>query len=91
MERGCFVPEAVRLSVLSEDERKRRLSSHCSYYQLFDAEQNNGEWPLRTKERCRWCMHTFDSFPLGIPLPRCYDERLSKLVLSGYHCSFACR
>jgi hypothetical protein len=86
MERDRWPPELVRLSELSDAERLRLLSKSRTYYQLFDG--GGDEWPLSTEECCRWCIHPFSTFPIGIPVR--HDDHIDKMILSGYYCSFAC-
>lgn len=46
------------------------------------------EWPPTTTELCRWCMHRFDTTPVGIPQK--WDERSRRVIMHGYFCSFSC-
>lgn len=97
--------EIHRMSEMDNDERyaylQRVTSKRTDYMMLFD--HNGGkEWPTQCDELCRWCMHKFDTFPIGIPI-RCvfvadllllrnhrFDEARHKMILRGYFCSFAC-
>lgn len=86
------IPELLNLASLkTSDEvrqmRKRSLHDASEYLELFD-ERTSEEWPTQTKEMCRWCMHKFSWFPVGIPMR--FDELRSRMVMKGYFCSFAC-
>ena len=84
------VPEIWRLEGMSQEQKNATYSLVTSrfetYVQLFD--KFDRVWPTCTDEMCRWCMHRFTWFPIGIPVR--FDERRHKMVLSGYFCSFAC-
>ena len=46
------------------------------------------DWPVRTVEPCRWCLHRFDTFPFGIPCM--FRQKEHVLVLEGCFCHPAC-
>lgn len=66
---------------------KLREAPDESLVELFD-ENKLGEWPTQCTELCRWDLHHFDSFPIGIPVR--FDEMRYRMVMRGYFCSFAC-
>lgn len=89
-----LIPEVVHLAdprLLCDDElratRRRHTRDVGAFIELFD-QATSREWPLCTDEMCRWCMHTFAWFPIGLPVR--YDEARCRMVMKGYFCSFAC-
>lgn len=46
------------------------------------------KWETKTKSKCWWCVHEFDSLPLGLPVY--YDIRIEKYRVRGTFCSFPC-
>jgi hypothetical protein len=84
------MPELARLAQMTHEEQQRFLTDVVSRFQtvvqLFDNFEH--EWPTQTDEMCRWCMHKFTWFPVGIPVR--FDEVRHKMVLTGFFCSFAC-
>ena len=63
------------------------LESQQSFIELFD-DGGTSAWPQHTDEMCRWCMHKFAWFPVGLPVR--YDKQRCRMVLKGHFCSFAC-
>ena len=47
---------------------------------------NNNSWPKKTSLSCMWCVHQFDTTPVGIP--KSYTDK--KFKCSGCFCSFNC-
>jgi len=84
------MPELARLTDMTPEERQKHLATVTSRFQtvvqLFDVREQ--AWPTCTDEMCRWCMHRFSWFPVGVPVR--FDELRHKMVLTGFFCSFAC-
>jgi hypothetical protein len=55
--------------------------------QLFDVAKGE-QWPVCTKQRCRYDLHHFDTPPIGVPWA--WDERRQRVLLLGYFCSLEC-
>jgi hypothetical protein len=74
------MPELARLAAMTAEQLAAHKSAVASRFQtvvqLFDSQET--AWPTKTDEMCRWCMHRFDWFPLGIPVR--FDEQRHKMV-----------
>lgn len=46
------------------------------------------KWCDKTNIKCWWCIHTFDTLPLGCPVD--YNRQLKKFRVEGIFCSFSC-
>ena len=49
---------------------------------------NSGNYSESTDKWCKWCVHPFDSVPLGMPESRCSVTK--KFKCTGCFCSFNC-
>jgi hypothetical protein len=66
----------------------------CNYFKqihgwrVFSENTSDDTWPSTTQEKCRWCIHSIEGYPFGIPQK--YDDKLRKYYLFGMFCSVNC-
>lgn len=51
-------------------------------------DENNEKWKISTKQWCTWCVHPFDTIPVGLPETYCTKEK--KFHTRDCFCSFNC-
>lgn len=51
-------------------------------------EDSGNEWPARTTVHCWWCVHQFDTVPIGYPIA--YRPSSKKYLVRGVFCGFSC-
>lgn len=58
------------------------------YVSLCDIIDNSGDYKQSTDKWCKWCCHSFDTLPLGMPIAVCQQTKKFKCIHN--FCSFNC-